>query len=210
MLIVQTARGKGPELVDWQMEALQGIDQATARLVELTEDLLDVTRLQAGQLTLHLEPTDLVALIQRVVARLQMTTEQHTISMHTAVEHLVADVDPRRIEQVLSNLIGNAIKYSPEGGSIEVTIREDDQAHEALLCVSDHGIGIPAQQQSLVFGRFARADNAHALGIGGTGLGLYLCRELIERHGGRIWFESTEGLGSTFFVALPLISYPDL
>jgi PAS domain S-box-containing protein len=209
-LIVQTARGKGPQLVEWQLEALQSIDQATARLVELTEDLLDVTRLQAGRLALHVDPTDLVALARRVVTRLQMTTERHTLSLATSVEHLVAQVDPRRMEQVLSNLIGNAIKYSPEGGSIEVTIREEEQAHEALLCVSDHGIGIPAQQQLLVFGRFARADNARAHGIGGTGLGLYLCRELVERHGGRIWFESTEGQGSTFFVALPLVSFPDL
>jgi len=209
-LIVQSARGKGPELVEWQMEALQSIDQATTRLVELIEDLLDVTRLQAGRLALHLEPTDLVALVRRVVTRLQMTTELHTLSIFTPVEHLVAPVDPRRMEQVLSNLIGNAIKYSPEGGSVNVTIHEDEQAHEALLSVRDHGIGIPAQQHLLIFGRFARTDNARAYGIGGTGLGLYLCRELVERHGGRIWFESTEGQGSTFFVALPLVSYPDL
>ena len=206
MLIVQTARGKGPELVDWQVEALQGIDQATARLVELTEDLLDVTRLQAGRLTLHLEPTDLVALASRVVTRLQMTTEHHTICVQTPQEHLVVQVDQRRMEQVLSNLIGNAIKYSPEGGMIEVTVREEAETKTALLCVSDHGIGIPAHQKSLVFGRFARADNARSYGIGGTGLGLYLCRELVERHGGRIWFESVEGQGSTFFVTLPIAS----
>jgi len=209
-LLVQTARGKGPELVEWQVEALQSIDQATARLVELTEDLLDVTRLQAGRLALHLEPTDLVALTRRVVTRLQLTTEHHALAIFAPVEHLVAPVDPRRLEQVLSNLIGNAIKYSPEGGSIEVTIGEEEQAHAALLCVSDHGIGIPAQQQQLVFGRFARTDNARAYGIGGTGLGLYLCRELVERHGGRIWFESVEGQGSTFYVALPLLSSRDL
>jgi len=206
MLIVQTARGKGPELVDWQVEALQGIDQATARLVELTEDLLDVTRLQAGRLTLHLEPTDLVALASRVVTRLQMTTEHHTICVQTPQEHLVVQVDQRRMEQVLSNLIGNAIKYSPQGGMIEVTVREEAETKTALLSVSDQGIGIPEQQQSLVFGRFARADNARAYGIGGTGLGLYLCRELVERHGGRIWFESVEGQGSTFFVMLPIAS----
>jgi two-component system phosphate regulon sensor histidine kinase PhoR len=209
-LMMQTARGKGPKLVDWQVEALQGIDQATLRLVELTEDLLDVTRLQAGRLALQVEPADLIALARRVVARLQMTTEQHTIYINTSVEHLVVDVDPRRIEQVLTNLISNAIKYSPEGGYIEVSIREEAETKSALLSVCDHGIGIPAQQQSLLFGRFARAENARAYGIGGTGLGLYLCRELIERHGGRIWFESVEGQGSTFFIALPLTSYADL
>jgi signal transduction histidine kinase len=209
-LIMQTARGKGPELADWQLEALQGIDQATLRLVELTEDLLDVTRLQAGRLTLHLEPADLVALVQRVVTRLQMTTEKHTIRIRTPVEHLIVDVDPRRMEQVLSNLLGNAMKYSPEGGKIEIAIRKEVETHMALLKVCDHGIGIPAHQQSLIFGRFARADNARSHSIGGTGLGLYLCRELVERHGGRIWFESTEGQGSIFFIALPLTSLQDL
>ena len=111
---------------------------------------------------------------------------------------------PRRIEQVLSNLISNAIKYSPDGGDIDISVREDQRDKAALLSVRDHGIGIPAHQQKRVFSRFMRADNAHAHNIGGTGLGLYLCRELVERHGGRIWFESVEGQGSTFFISLPL------
>jgi len=204
MLIMQAEHGRGPELVDWQIEALQGIDQATARLVELTEDLLDVTRLQAGRLEFHLEPTNVVALLQRVMKRLQMTTEHNTISINTPLEYLLVQADPRRLEQVFSNLIGNAIKYSPEGGLIEVTITHEPATPMALLAVSDHGIGIPAHQHSLLFGRFARADNARSYGIGGTGLGLYLCRELVELHGGHIWFQSTEGQGSTFFVSLPV------
>jgi signal transduction histidine kinase len=204
-LIVQTARGRGPELAEWQMESVEGIDQSTSRLIELTEDLLDVTRLQGGRITFHREPTDLVALARRVVARLQMTTQRHHLSLLTSSEYLVADVDPRRIEQVLSNLIGNAIKYSPAGGPIEVTVREEVGTKMALLSIRDSGIGIPVQQQARIFGRFERADNARAYGIGGTGLGLYLCRELIERHEGRIWFESAEGQGSTFFIALPTL-----
>jgi signal transduction histidine kinase len=187
------------------MEALQDINQASLRLGDLIADLLDVTRLQAGRLQLYCEPTDLIALTRRVMARLQMTTAQHTLSLHTSLEHLVAAGDSPRLEQVLSNLINNAIKYSPNGGPVTVSVAEDVQAHEAVLSVHDTGIGIPAQQQTRVFGRFMRADNARAHGIGGTGLGLYLSRELIERHGGRIWFESTEGEGATFFVALPLI-----
>ena len=213
MLITQTARGKGPALADWQSEAISDIDQATSRLVELTEDLLDVTRLQAGRLELHLEPTDLVALVQRIVARFRVTTDKHIISVHAAQEHLVSEVDPRRIEQVVSNLINNAIKYSPTGGDIEIGLHKDEKDKEdkkdkvscsAILSVRDSGIGIPANSQGRIFGRFARADNASAANIGGTGLGLYLCRELVERQDGRIWFESVEGKGSTFFVSLPL------
>ena len=205
-LIVQTARGRGTELAEWQMESVEGIDQSISRLIELTEDLLDVTRLQAGRITLHLEPTDVVALARRVVARLQMTTERHHLSLLASSEYLVADVDPRRIEQVLSNLIGNAIKYNPAGNPIEVTVREEAETKMALMSIRDSGIGIPVQQQARIFGRFERADNARAFGIGGTGLGLYLCRELVERHGGRIWFESAEGQGSTFFIAFPTLN----
>ncbi|HXZ03521.1 MAG TPA: ATP-binding protein, partial [Ktedonobacteraceae bacterium] len=204
-LIVQTAHGKGPELADWQMEAIQDIDQATSRLVELTEDLLDVTRLQAGRLQLRFEPTDLVALVQRTVKRFSVTTERHKIAVETAEENIVVTVDPRRIEQVVSNLISNAIKYSPAGGNIEITVLADTHAGTALLCVRDYGIGIPAYQQGRIFSRFMRAENANAHNIGGTGLGLYLCRELVERHNGRIWFESVEEQGSTFYVSLPLL-----
>ncbi|HEX9132788.1 MAG TPA: ATP-binding protein, partial [Ktedonobacteraceae bacterium] len=130
--------------------------------------------------------------------------ERHRISVDAAPEYIVAPVDHRRIEQVVSNLINNAIKYSPDGGDIEITLCEDEKTHAALLSVRDHGIGIPAHQQGRIFSRFMRADNAHAHNIGGTGLGLYLCRELVERHEGRIWFESVEGQGSTFYVSLPL------
>ncbi len=114
------------------------------------------------------------------------------------------DVDPQRMEQVLGNLLGNAIKYSPQGGTIEIKVQENVEEHMVELSIHDHGIGIPVEQQAQIFGRFVRADNARAYGIGGTGLGLYLCRELIERQCGRIWFESAEGEGSTFSMALPV------
>jgi signal transduction histidine kinase len=205
-LLNQTARGKGPELAAWQTRSLEGLDLATVRLIDLADDLLDVTRLQTGRLELQCEPTDLVALARRVLTRRQLTTEHHTLTLATTLEHLVLHVDPRRIEQVLVNLMGNAIKYSPEGGPIEVTIRAESVTHEALLSVSDHGMGIPQRDLAHIFERFARAGNVQTYGIGGTGLGLYLCRELVELHGGRIWCESAEGRGSTFFVALP---FPD-
>ena len=100
--------------------------------------------------------------------------------------------------------IGNAIKYSPDGGIIDVTISEDYEQRLALISIKDTGIGIPQQQQARIFGRFIRGENARTFGIGGTGLGLYLSRELTERHNGRIWFESIESKGSTFSISLPL------
>jgi signal transduction histidine kinase/GAF domain-containing protein len=206
MLLFQNKRGKGPKLLPTQEEALQSIDRSTTELVELTEDLLDVTRLQGGGWQLNFEPTELVALIQRTVKHLQTTTKKHTLSIVTTLPSLVVYADPGRIEQVLSNLIGNAIKYSPDGGPIEITLWEAMDTQEARLSVRDGGIGIPEKDQARIFGHFARASNADTYKISGTGFGLYLCRELIARHNGRIWFESKEGQGSTFFMALPLTS----
>jgi len=205
-LLVQTERGRGSKLADWQTEALQDIDVAVGRLDALTGDLLDVARLQAGRFVLHLEQADLVALTQRVVKERQLTTQRHLLSFQSVMEQIVVAVDRGRIEQVLSNLLSNAIKYSPEGGSILVTLGQEDGTNTILLSVQDHGIGIPACEQARLFGRFVRAENALNEGIGGTGLGLYLCRELIEWHGGHIWFTSKEGVGSTFFISLPRTS----
>jgi signal transduction histidine kinase len=210
LLLVQTARGHGPALAPWQQEVLEELKEATGRLVSLSENLLDVTRLQAGQLQLQQIPTKLTPLVQRVVSRCQQTTNQHQIEVHTPQAALVANIDPGRIDQVLSNLIGNAIKYSPQGGLIHVSIEEETTAPMVRLSVQDHGIGIPKQSHARIFGRFIRVENAKDRGISGTGLGLYLCRELVERHGGRIWFESEEGAGSTFFLTLPLVVAPEL
>ncbi len=206
MLLTQTARGRGAPLADWQQEALMEIKQATARLVTLTEDLLDVTRLQAGRLLLQCTPINIVTLVHRVTAQMQTTTAQHQVELRAMQSELVANIDVRRTEQVLTNLIGNAIKYSPQGGAIVVTIKEEPPTQVVQISVQDSGIGIPRHQQAQIFGRFIRADNAVAWGISGTGLGLYLCRELVEQQEGHLWFASEEGAGSTFFMTLPLVS----
>jgi signal transduction histidine kinase len=203
MLLMQSKRGKGPEFTELQKQALQEIDKSINSLVVLANDLLDVTRLQVGELVLQFEPADLVALIRRVTERLQMTTTQHILSIESTLSSLPLSLDVRRMEQVFSNVIGNAIKYSPGGGDIEITIREARGAREVVISIRDHGIGIPLHEQGSIFGRFARASNSGARRIGGTGLGLYLSRELVELHAGRIWFESVQGQGSTFFIALP-------
>jgi signal transduction histidine kinase len=193
-------------LADWQQEALEEIELAVARLVKLTEDLLDVTRLQTGRLLLQRTPTNVIALARRVASSLQQTTTRHQIEIQTTHEQLMADIDPGRVEQVLTNLVGNAIKYSPQGGPVIVTLWEEGTAGMVGISVRDRGIGIPNSQQARMFGRFMRADNAVSWGISGTGLGLYLCHELVERHGGQLWFESGEGAGSTFFLRLPTVS----
>jgi signal transduction histidine kinase len=235
-LLHQTRAGRGSPLAEWQQEMLQEIDVATDRLTELTDEMLDVTRLQAGQLALHRVPTNLPPLVRRIMQRLQSTTNRHRLTLTIAQssgrlgggkqatkrstqpgepETIIATVDAARIEQVMLNLLSNAIKYSPAGGQITTTIVSrsakadgstptDRNTAWVEIQVQDHGIGIPLEQQSLIFGRFVRADNARETGISGSGLGLYISRGLIEQHGGELWFESHEGKGTTFFVILPL------
>ncbi|GHO71546.1 hypothetical protein KSC_104380 [Ktedonobacter sp. SOSP1-52] len=202
-LLIRAARGKEHELDDWQREMVQEMKQASWHLASLTEELLDVTRVQAGQFQLERRSTDLVALTRQVIEQIQATTDRHQLTFHTSLAQLWVMIDSCRIEQVLSNLLSNAIKYSPEGGPIEITLKEHAETHEARFRIRDQGMGIPRVQQAHLFGRFVRGENVRVAGIRGTGLGLYLCRELIERHGGQISFESEEGVGSTFFFSLP-------
>src|SRR5262249_19009840 len=141
-------------------------------------------------------------LVKRVVKRFQMTARQHRCLVEAHADVLVVSIDIQRVEQVISNILNNAVKYSPQGERVRITLWEDQENKSAVVSIQDDGIGIPAQQQIRIFGRFVRADNAHAHGIHGTGLGLYLSRELIERQSGRIWFESVEGKGTTFFISI--------
>jgi two-component system phosphate regulon sensor histidine kinase PhoR len=209
MLVRGAGSGQGVPLDGWQLEALDSIDQATTRLVDLTNDLLDVSRLQANRLELRREPHDLLALARRVGRRFQVTTQRHQISIRSPQEYVVADVDAPRMEQIIGNLLSNAIKYSPNGGEIVVDVAADEQAGTARMSIRDSGIGIPAEQQARLFERFARAENGRELGVGGTGLGLYLCRMLLAQMGGSIWLESQESVGTTVYFEVPLHAAED-
>lgn len=204
LLLRPAKRRAATALEPWQQKALVEIRNSIDRLQQLTADLMDVSRLTHGRLQLRPDHYDLMATVRRVMERLQATTLRHELRLESEVAALPMWMDEQRIDQVLHNLIGNAMKYSPEGGPITVTISEVAAEAAVLIRVRDRGLGIPAEQQGMLFGRFARAANVVAIGISGTGLGLFLCRELVERHGGRIWLESTLGEGSTFFVQLPI------
>ena len=166
------------------------------------DDLLDATRLRAGQpLALRRRPTDLVALARQAVELQQQATDRHRLTLAAAVPSLVGAWDPGRLERVLGNLLGNALKYSParRGGHR----RGGGGGGAAVLVVRDAGVGIPAAELPHVFERFRRAGNV-ADRIAGTGLGLAGARDIVEQHGGSIAVESVEGRGSAFTVRLPL------
>jgi PAS domain S-box-containing protein len=184
--------------------ALESIEDETARMDELVGRLVDAARIGAGQLEVRPAPTDLVALARRAVAAAQVTTASHRLVL-AAPERLDGTWDPARLAEVLDNLLGNAVKYSPEGGEVRVRVeRRDDQA---LVSVADQGIGLRREDLGGLFQPFARLEAGRA--IAGTGLGLYIVRGIVEAHGGKVRAESPgQGQGSTFTVALPLERTP--
>ncbi len=177
---------------------LNMISSSAMRLASLATDTLALSRLEQNELALNIEEFDLVGLVREIVRVFSVTRQ---IELRTDRPELVVAGDPARLRQVFENLIGNAIKYSPSGESVEVFLRAKGRGVE--ISVRDHGIGIPEADKPKLFGRFARAQNARAMGISGTGFGLYLSKTIVEMHGGTVGVDSKEGAGSTFRVFLP-------
>ncbi|HYO55703.1 sensor histidine kinase [Archangium sp.] len=178
--------------------------QHLVRLAALINDLLDASRIEAGRLALHFEPTRLDGIVERALTGMDAERGQHRIDYSHPEEPVCIRGDPYRLDQVIANLLENALKYSPADSTVSVTL--DVSGDFALLAVADEGIGIPRDQQEQLFERYFRARNVSVTSYGGLGLGLYISRDIVERHGGRIWVESEVGRGATFYVALPLLS----
>jgi len=185
-----------------KQEYLRSTDSATDRLSELVDRLLDMSRLEAGLLTLTKEPTSILQLIKKAVSEGQLRAPKHKISSSTGQRLPRPIVDSRRIRQVLDNLIDNACKYSPEGTEITVSARRTGK--KLVISVSDQGIGIPAGELPRVFDRMYRIEQRLSSLTQGMGLGLAICKGLVEAHKGQIWMESGEGKGTTCFFTLPL------
>ncbi|RKG77678.1 PAS domain S-box protein [Corallococcus terminator] len=197
---------KGQADASGHVVAPRHVDKALAQLARLSvlvNDLLDTSRIQAGKLELTTEPIPLREFIREVLSDFRGTNSLHSLWFEAPDEPLVIRGDRARLAQVLANLVENAFKYSPSGGTVRVTALR--MGTEACVSVKDEGIGIPKEEQAHLFERFFRARNAPISGFGGLGLGLYICRDIIERHGGRIWVESEVEHGSTFHFALPCL-----
>jgi signal transduction histidine kinase len=181
-------------------EALRTITNQSDKLDRLLGHLLDISRLEAGKLALEQQPTDLPELVGQVVTSARARGAAHPITL-AAPPTLMAEVDPLRLEQVLVNLLDNAIKYSPDASPIEVTVsRSTDDALE--IAVRDHGLGIPPEKRARIFERFYQAHDSSFRS--GLGLGLHISCEIVELHGGAITAEFPPDGGSRFVVRLPL------
>jgi PAS domain S-box-containing protein len=189
-------------LNDRDQRALTVIEQQALRLNKQIGTLLDLSRIELGQFNLDDEPVNLVALAQRIVAEIEPTLERHTLQISLLDPALVVMGDAARLEQVLQNLLQNAIKYSPNGGTIRIQLER--QADQAVLMVTDPGVGIPEAARPHLFQRFYRASNVISKNITGLGIGLYLVNLIVTLHHGTIEYISAEGQGTTFTVRLPL------
>jgi signal transduction histidine kinase len=183
-------------------EQLEVVYRQTGKLARLVDELLDVSRIQTGRIEFRYGDVDLSELANEVATRMQLTTTTHEITVRRDSENVVT-ADRDHLEQVLNNLLTNAIKYSPSGGAITIEVRPDDGG--VRLSVTDQGIGIPEKELEAIFGLFYRSPDRAARDAAGMGLGLYISREIVVRHGGRIWAESGGVKGSTLNVVIPRV-----
>lgn len=183
------------------MDKLQAIEEESDRLSELVTKILYTSRLEAGSLVLNRLVLDLPKQVHKVAKRLGEQTEIHRVEVDFPPEFPPILADPEKIGELLTNLVENAIKFSPQGGTI--IIKGETSGNGASVTVADEGIGIPLRDRDKIFDRFYRVADRSAQQTRGTGLGLYICKTLVEAHGGRIWVESELGKGSRFTFSLP-------
>ncbi|MBN1219115.1 MAG: HAMP domain-containing histidine kinase [Anaerolineae bacterium] len=194
----------GP-LTQNQVKYLEIVQTSAHRLLNIINNLLDVTRIETGQIELVLTPTDLAGLVQKVVAEFapQINLKSQDITLHSTPNLPLALCDSNRATQIVTNLLINAHKYTPREGQICLELKPAEAPSFLQFSIADNGMGIAPEDQLKLFTRFFRTERARTNQTTGTGLGLYITRSLVELHGGQIWFESKPNQGSTFYVTFP-------
>lgn len=200
----------GP-LADTQRDCLEIIERSASRLLTITGELLDVTRIETGRIELVLKPIDLPTLVRALAAEfdpeLEARSQRLTLRIPSGLPPALGD--ETRAAQIIGNLLSNASKFTPQqGGLITVDVALAEEAGFLQVSVADNGVGISADDQAKLFSRFFRAASPQPTETKGAGLGLHITRALVELHGGRIWFESELGRGSTFHVTFPAADRP--
>jgi signal transduction histidine kinase len=203
--IIETEKDAGKCLSEKQMVFLENIKKANNQMLKMVTDLLEVARIDQGKAVFKEEKLDLGQLVQEAIAGFQSQAAEKNIEMISHIPSLSRSVwaDERKMRIVLDNLIGNAIKYSREGGRVEIRLREEKG--KIIFSVQDWGMGIPRYQHNKVFEKFFRSKNESRYRTEGVGIGLYLVKAIVKHFRGEVWFESEVGKGSTFFFSLPVV-----
>lgn len=195
--------GKGGEVTEKQRKLLTIISEESNRLIRLVNSLLDLSKLEAGMVPFHITGNDLPPLIDRTLDELMPLAESRNISLEKLIKEIPqVAMDSERIREALRNLIGNALKFTPPGGSVRVVVRRTDEG--VHISVIDTGPGIPREHIGGIFEKFRQVSPADSRRLQGTGLGLAIVKHIVHAHGGRIWVESDVGQGSTFTFVLPV------
>src|SRR5579875_3608565 len=194
------ASGLAGQLPERGQQMLAIAVKNTERLIALINDILDIERIESGKVVMQKQPCRLPDLFQQAVEAVQGSAERSGVRILTTPVEAWVEADPDRIVQVLTNLLGNAIKFSPENGTVWLSAAREGGT--VVIRVRDQGRGIPSEKLEVIFERFQQVDASDAREKGGAGLGLAICRSIIQQHGGRIWAESTPGQGSTFLFTL--------
>jgi signal transduction histidine kinase len=196
------ARPDGPWSRDTVIRIAHTIEEECDRLYRLISDLLDISRIQAGRVAMSIGPVDLPDLAETLAERSRPRSSAHQFKTEFPAEFPIISGDREKLRQALGNLVDNAIKYSPSGGTIALGGRVEPE--HVVVYVRDQGIGISGDEHNRVFERFHRVDTRLSRSTQGVGLGLYICRVIVEAHGGQIWVESGgTDQGSTFYIRLP-------
>ncbi|MCD4762235.1 HAMP domain-containing histidine kinase [bacterium] len=214
--------GDAGKLTDGQLKYLKEVYKSNERLIELVNALLDVSRIDVGTFSIEPEPTDIIEKAKAAISKFKAEIYEKKINLELNFDELPKiNLDPRLTQIVFENIFSNAVKYTPENGSIRFEIKKT--VHDILIKISDTGCGIPREQQPKIFTKLFRADNVRRIESVGTGLGLYIAKAVIEKSGGKVWFQSPsldlllspgkkdKGLpldkrdqGTTFFITIPL------
>ena len=188
-----------------QQKYLDEVYRGNKRMVTLVNSLLNVSRLELGTFAIEPEPTDVIKVLENTVGEYRKQIEAKRIKLFRSFgKNLpIIPADPKLLHMIMENILSNAVKYTPEGGKIEISLSLDNQKN-ILLKISDTGYGIPKNQQDKIFTKLFRADNVREKDTEGTGLGLYIVKSIIDNSKGKIWFTSEENKGTTFFVSIPI------
>jgi signal transduction histidine kinase len=191
-----------------QKEMLDAVGKNSERILDLVNNILDISRIEDGRLTIVQQPVDVHSAIEQALAVVKPMAESKHISVNIDLQPGLPDLyaDPKRVTQILTNLLSNAVKYTPNTGAVSVKAAQQDGTGMVQVRVCDNGIGIPPDQLPNIFDRFSRVERAETQHTVGTGLGLSIAKGLVEAHGGSIWVESEEGRGTTFSLTLPVFA----